>query len=74
MSSMSIANPTIDTFRKMFMEGKRFDGRALDKYRDLVVSFDVSNKAEGSARVKLGKTDVVVGVKMAIGTPYPDSA
>ncbi len=33
----------------------------------------VSKKAEGSVRVRLGKTEVIVGVKMAVGTPYPDS-
>ena len=31
------------------------------------------SKAEGSARVKLGKTQVVAGIKMDIGEPYPDS-
>jgi exosome complex component RRP42 len=73
MSSMSIANPTVEMFKKMFKEGKRFDGRKLDEYRKFEVSYEVSNKAEGSARVKIGKTDVVVGVKMNIGEPYPDS-
>jgi len=33
----------------------------------------ISNKAEGSAKVTWGETEVVVGVKMAVGTPYPDS-
>lgn len=73
MSSMSIANQTIETISKMFKEGKRFDGRGLSDYRKIEVSYEVSNKAEGSARVKIGKTEVVVGVKMTIGTPYPDS-
>jgi len=34
---------------------------------------DVSKKAEGSVRVKLGETEVIVGVKAGVGTPYPDS-
>ncbi len=33
----------------------------------------MSNKAEGSVRVKLGKTEVIVGVKMDTAQPYPDS-
>lgn len=59
--------------KKMFAEGKRFDGRGLLDYRHLNVSYHVSVNAEGSARVKLGKTEVIVGVKLAPGTPYPDS-
>lgn len=73
MSSMDVSNLTKNTLKRMFSEGKRFDGRGLLDYRDLDISFDVSNKAEGSARVRLGKTDVVVGVKMTIDSPYPDS-
>jgi len=71
--AMSTSNLTIETLNKMFAEGKRFDGRGLLDHRKLEVSFEVSNKAEGSARVKLGKTEVVAGVKLALGTPYPDS-
>ncbi len=43
------------------------------EHRPLNVTFDVSNKAEGSARVLLGKTDVIAGVKLQLGEPYPDS-
>jgi exosome complex component RRP42 len=32
----------------------------------------VSEKAEGSALVKIGKTRILAGVKMAIGEPFPD--
>lgn len=41
--------------------------------REFEVTYNVSNKAEGSARIKFGKTDVVVGVKLQVGEPYPDS-
>lgn len=70
---MEIATITIETLKQMFAAGKRFDGRGLSEYRPLNLTFDVSNKAEGSARVLLGNTDVVVGVKLAPGEPYPDS-
>lgn len=73
MSAMNVSNLTIDTFKKMFSAGKRFDGRGLLDTRNLEVTYDVSNKSEGSARVKLGKTEVVVGIKLQIGAPYPDS-
>ena len=73
MSSMETSNLTIETFKQMFAVGRRFDGRELEEFRDLKVTFDVSNKAEGSARVVLGKTEVLVGVKLQIAAPYPDS-
>lgn len=70
---MEITNLSRDNFKKMFSEGKRFDGRKLSEFRDLEITELVSNKAEGSARVKLGKSEVVVGVKLAVGEPYADS-
>ncbi|MEK6888693.1 MAG: exosome complex protein Rrp42 [Nanoarchaeota archaeon] len=73
MSSMDASNITVDHMRKLLSEGKRFDGRKIDEFRKFEVSFDVSNKAEGSARVKLGKTEVIAGVKMVLDAPYPDS-
>ncbi len=73
MSSMKISNLTKQTLNKMFAEGKRFDGRGLLDSRDFEVEYDISYKAEGSARVKMGKTEVIVGVKMQLGEPYPDS-
>lgn len=73
MSKMEVSNLTKDAISKMLADGKRFDGRGLFDLRDFEVEIGVSNTAEGSARVKLGKTDVVVGVKLATAEPYPDS-
>ncbi len=73
MSSMECSNITVATLKNMFAAGKRFDGRGLLEHRPLSVDFKVSNCAEGSARVKLGKTEVVVGVKLTLDAPYPDS-
>ena len=73
MSAMEITNLSKQNLRKMLKEGKRFDSRGLLEFRKLDITFDVSNKAEGSARVRLGKTEVVVGVKLAVGEPYADS-
>jgi exosome complex component RRP42 len=70
---MASSNLTIETLKKMFAEGKRFDGRDLLEHRKLSVETEISNTAEGSARVRIGKTEVIVGVKMAMGEPYPDS-
>lgn len=73
MSEMQISNLTKQTLKRMFAAGKRFDGRKLTEFRNIKIEYGVSNKAEGSARVKMGNTEVIVGVKMQIGEPYPDS-
>ena len=52
--------------------GKRLDGRKLDEFRDVEIKVNPINTAEGSAIVKIGNTEVVAGVKMGIGTPFPD--
>jgi exosome complex component RRP42 len=54
-------------------EGKRFDGRKPDEYRELVVEDDVSKNSASAVRVKFGKTEVLAGVHLALATPYPDS-
>src|SRR3989344_2327182 len=64
---------TIERIREYLRQGKRFDGRKLDEFRYLKIELGVSNKAEGSAKVKLGDTEVLVGVKMDLAEPYPDS-
>lgn len=73
MSSMKISNVTKNSLEKMFSENKRFDGRKLLDLNNLEIEYNVSKKAEGSARVRLGKTEVIVGVKLGTGEPYPDS-
>lgn len=64
---------TADRIKQYLKEGKRFDGRKPEEFRELVLEKEVSCKAEGSVRVKLGKTEVIVGVKMAPSEPYADS-
>ena len=70
---METSRLTAERIREYLDKGKRFDGRKPEEFRELTIEGNVSNKAEGSARVRLGKTEVVVGVKMGVGTPYPDS-
>jgi exosome complex component RRP42 len=53
-------------------EGKREDGRKMDEFRKIEIIKNPIGKAEGSARVKMGDTDVIVGVKVDIGKPFPD--
>lgn len=58
--------------KHLLEKDSREDGRKLEEFRKVSVEYDVSKKAEGSARVRIGKTDVIVGVKMEVGVPYPD--
>ena len=52
----------------------RLDGRKLTEYRKPIeLEYGVVKTAEGSARVKIGETDVIVGVKLDVGKPYPDT-
>jgi exosome complex component RRP42 len=53
---------------------ERQDGRKLIEQRPIEISFGVSNKAEGSVRVKFGKTEVLAGIKMNTQEPYTDHA
>lgn len=53
-------------------KGKRLDKRKLLEYRPIKIEVGVSKNAEGSARVKIGDTDVIAGVKIDVGEPYPD--
>ncbi len=57
---------------KLARDGKRADGRAFDEYRKIEIEPGIISKAEGSAKVKIGKTQVLAGIKMDIGDPYPD--
>jgi exosome complex component RRP42 len=53
--------------------GKRLDGRTLTDYREFKIEEGVIEKAEGSARVFLGNTQILVGVKVETGEPFPDT-
>ena len=57
----------------LLSEGKRTDGRGLDDVREISVSTSVIESADGSAIVKYGNTEVIVGVKIIPGTPFQDT-
>ncbi|MCX6749799.1 MAG: exosome complex protein Rrp42 [Candidatus Pacearchaeota archaeon] len=71
---METSKITGDRIREFLEKGKRFDDRKPEEFRDIEIELGVSKKAEGSARVRIGKTEVIVGVKMDVMEPYPDSA
>src|SRR3989344_280635 len=58
---------------ELIQKGMRIDERKFDEFRKIKIRTDVSNKAEGSAHVTLGETQVIAGVKLKTGEPYPDT-
>ncbi|MEA3136496.1 MAG: exosome complex component, partial [Thermoplasmata archaeon] len=62
-----------DFIRNLLKDGKREDGRGLLEQRPLSIHVGYVDRAQGSARVKLGNTQVVAGVKIQLEKPYPDT-
>ena len=58
---------------ELLKKGSREDGRKLLDYRKIDIEVNPIKRACGSARVKIGETEVIVAVKMDVGAPYPDS-
>jgi exosome complex component RRP42 len=63
----------MDYASELIEKGKRIDGRKFDEFRAISLKEGIIKNAEGSARVKFGETEVVAGVKLELGTPFPDS-
>ncbi|KAM9383756.1 exosome complex component RRP42 [Pholidichthys leucotaenia] len=49
----------------------RVDGRGCEDYRHMEIETDVVSNTDGSAKVSLGFTVVLVGIKAEIGKPRP---
>jgi|YelNatPaOPRAMG01_1025707.scaffolds.fasta_scaffold08252_11 exosome complex component RRP42 len=77
MSSTPNLTPITKIERKNLIEllnnGKRLDGRGLTDYRSFTIEKNVIEKANGSAQIKLGKTKVMVGIKVEVGEPFSDT-
>jgi exosome complex component RRP42 len=75
MSSSRRSTIIVEHLRKQQMwdalsRGKRLDGRAFDEQRPLEIEVDIIKKANGSARVRLGDSEVIAGVKVETGEPF----
>ncbi len=57
----------------LIAKGKRLDGRGLKDHREIKVEQGLIERAEGSARVLLGKTEIMAGTKIEIGKPFSDT-
>lgn len=72
MSSIITSRIRQKQIYQMIVSGKRLDGRGLTEYRPIKIEKGIIDRAEGSARVLLGKTEVIAGVKIEIGEPFSD--
>ena len=57
---------------ELIQKDKRIDERKFDDFRKIEIKQGIIKNAEGSAQVKLGNTEVMVGVKMNTGNPFSD--
>jgi exosome complex component RRP41 len=62
----------ISQLREKLENGQRMDNRDHLKRREVEVETRIIGTADGSARVRMGNTEVIAGVKFELGTPYPD--
>lgn len=62
-----------ESVTNLVKNGERTDGRAFDEYREISLETGVIEKAEGSARVKIGNTQIIIGAKPQIGSPFGDT-
>jgi len=58
---------------KLFGSDTRLDGRRFTDFREIKLETGVTNSAEGSARVSIGNTDIIVGIKAEVKEPFPDT-
>ncbi|MFZ8795507.1 MAG: exosome complex protein Rrp42 [Acidilobaceae archaeon] len=61
------------TYISLYERGLRADGRSIHAPRSITIKTGVLDKAEGSAQVSLGNTQVLVGVKVELGQPFKDT-
>ncbi len=72
INSVRIPNINKKKIIESLGKNKRLNDRGLLDYRDINIELGISKNAEGSARVKIGKTEVIAGVKLSTQEPYSD--
>jgi exosome complex component RRP42 len=71
--SRIIAEIKRDHLMNLLKDGEREDGCGFEEFREISIETGCVESADGSARVKLGKTEVIAGIKIVPGTPFADS-
>ena len=72
MSSL-VTKVRLRQIEQLIEKGKRLDDRGLLDTREIKIEQGIIEKAEGSARVFMGKTQILVGVKVGLGEPFSDT-
>ncbi|MEM3084080.1 MAG: exosome complex protein Rrp42, partial [Nitrososphaerales archaeon] len=75
MSAARKSNMIVEHLRRTQMqdllaEDKRLDGRGLIESRPIKIETNIIQKANGSARVTMGNTQVIAGVKVDTDEPF----
>lgn len=70
---MELSNITKDKIRELLEKNKRIDARTPHEFRPILIETGISSKAEGSARVKIGETEVIAGTKLELVEPFGDT-
>ncbi|MEZ0290242.1 MAG: exosome complex protein Rrp42 [Sulfolobales archaeon] len=78
MSMTPINLPIVPKIRKnailtLLSKGSRIDDRGFEDPREISFRTQLIPNANGSAYVELGGTKVLVGIKLEIGSPFPDT-
>ena len=61
-----------DTIQNLLAAGKRAEDRGMFDYREISVQKGLLEFSDGSALVRLGKTQVLCAIKFDVATPFPD--
>lgn len=64
MAEALVSATEAEYIRRGFEDGLRADGRGCMDFRQIEIDTGMITQATGSARVRLGSTDVLVGVKV----------
>ncbi len=70
---MVTLKPSESYVRKLIEDKMRIDGRSFDQFREIQIETGIIMNSEGSARVRIGNTMVVAGVKAEVREPFPDT-
>ncbi|MDO5861720.1 MAG: exosome complex protein Rrp42 [Thermoplasmata archaeon] len=73
MSNEMMSEIKRDHIMRLLSEGKRQDGRGVKDFRKITIETGLIESADGSARVQLGNTVVIAGIKIIPGTPFGDT-
>ncbi len=71
--SALVTRVRLKQIEQLIEKGKRLDERGLLDYRPIQIEQGLIERAEGSAKVLIGKSEVLVGVKIETGEPFPDT-